>query len=651
MLGPAPHSRCAAPAPLAMTGDPLRVLHLEASAEAHELVKRKAGTTGLAFRFERAADRAQFEEALRKGHFDLILADHCIPGFGGVAPFEAAGAARPGVAYIAVTGSIGEERAAELTRLGARDVIHRDRLDRLPAAILAASRPNAVHLAGEADERFREMAENIRDVLWIRPCGGGNFYYVGPAYQALWGRPADRVLSDPAAWPEAVLDEDADSAAEVRACASQGKAYDAEYRIRRPDGSVHWIHDRGFPVPSASGSPARMAGIATDVTGRKRVEGELLQSQKMELVGKLAGGIAHDFNNLLTIISGYVSMLLDKDNMPPGSSEALKRVFTASRQATGLVRQLLLFSRKRSPKREVVDLNVEAEAVASMLGRLLGEMIVVDFVSSPETPRVSADVAMLEQVLMNLAVNARDAMPGGGRLSIAVTVAPKGTRPKDSSVAAKGEYACIEVQDTGSGIPAPILPRIFEPFFTTKEEGRGTGLGLPTARDIVMRHDGWIDVETSAGVGSIFRVYLPLTKADVAGVPAADPAHFPRAGKGTVLLVEDEAAVREFAGAVLQQDGYTLLQARSGENALEVWKWHGAKVDVLVADVVLPGEVSGLKLGQRLRAEKPSLKVILATGYGPEALGTMEGGDKHNFVLTKPYTPRSLLKAVRDALA
>jgi hypothetical protein len=634
-----------------MTGDPLRVLHLEASAEAHDLVKRKAGLTGLTFRFDHVPNRAQFEEALKKGHFDLVLADHSIPGFGGIAPFELAEAVRPGIAYIAVTGSIGEERAAELTRLGARDVINKERLDRLPAAILAASRPKHAPVAGEADERFRELAENIRDVLWIRPCGGGKFHYVSPAYQTLWGRPADGVLSTPEAWPESVLDEDADSAAEVRARAARGEAYDAEYRIRRPDGSVHWVHDRGFPVPPTPGGAARMVGIATDVTDRKRLEGELLQSQKMELVGKLAGGIAHDFNNLLTIISGYVSMLLDKENLPAGSSEALKRVFTASRQATGLVRQLLLFSRKRSPKRDVVDLNVEAEAVASMLRRLLGEMIVVDFESCPEAPRVSADVAMLEQVLMNLAVNARDAMPRGGRLSIEVSLAPKGSRPRDNSVAAKGDYACIAVRDTGSGIPAPILPRIFEPFFTTKEEGRGTGLGLPTAKDIVMRHDGWIDVETSAGVGTVFRVFLPLTKADVAKAPDADPKLFPKAGKGTVLLVEDEAAVREFAAAVLQQDGYTLLQAKSGENALEVWKWHGARVDVLVADVVLPGELSGIKLGEHLKAEKPSLKVILATGYGRETLGTMEGGGNQHYLLTKPYTPRSLLKAVHDALA
>src|SRR5665213_510449 len=198
----------------------------------------------------------------------------------------------------------------------------------------------------------------------------------------------------------------------------------------------------------------------------------------MELVGKLAGGIAHDFNNLLTIISGYVSMLLDKEGLPPGSSEALKRVFTASKQATGLVRQLLLFSRKRSPKREVIDLNVEVEIMAGMLQRLLGEMVVVGFEPAPDSPRVNADLGMLEQVLMNLAVNARDAMPRGGQLGISVSLkAPGGSRPPMEAPSKRAGYACIAVRDTGTGIPAPILPRIFEPFFTTKDEGRGTGLG------------------------------------------------------------------------------------------------------------------------------------------------------------------------------
>jgi CheY-like chemotaxis protein len=207
------------------------------------------------------------------------------------------------------------------------------------------------------------------------------------------------------------------------------------------------------------------------------------------------------------------------------------------------------------------------------------------------------------------------------------------------------------VRDTGAGIPAAILPRIFEPFFTTKDDGRGTGLGLATARDIAKRHDGWIDVETEVGVGTVFRVYLPLTRAKVEALPEADARNLPKSGKGTILLVEDEANVREFAAAVLQQDGYTLLQAKSGENALEVWRWHSARIDLLLTDVVLPGELSGVQLAERLKAEKPGLRVALATGYSRESVGAQSEEAKAFFVLSKPYTPRSLLQAVHEVLA
>jgi nitrogen-specific signal transduction histidine kinase/ActR/RegA family two-component response regulator len=391
-------------------------------------------------------------------------------------------------------------------------------------------------------------------------------------------------------------------------------------------------------------------GVASDITERKGLEADLIHSQKMEFVGKLAGGVVHDFNNLLTIISGYVSMLLDKEDLPPASAEALKRVFTASRQATGLVHQLLLFSRKRTPRREVVDLNAEVESMVAMLRRLLGETVTVEFESSPDAPRVSADVGMLEQVLMNLAINARDAMPRGGRLRVSVGLRPREEGgPPAGRPARRGEYACLTVSDSGCGIPPAVLPRIFEPFFTTRVDGRGAGLGLATAQDIVRRHDGWIDVESTVGSGTAFRIYLPLTSASLAPAGAAELGAV-KASKGLILLVEDEAAVREFTAAVLQQDGYTILQARSGENALEVWRWHGAKIDLLLSDVVLPGELSGPQLAARLQAEKPSLKAVLATGYGRESVGREPGQEPPLFVLGKPYTPKSLLRAVREAL-
>jgi PAS domain S-box-containing protein len=635
-----------------MNRDALRVLNLEADAGDHEEIRHRAVSTGLSLAFERAANRAEFEAALKRGGVDLILADHCVPGYDGMAALDSARARLPGVPYLIVSDSIGEDRAAECLRRGASDFVHKDRLERLPAAILQALRkPAQPGRATEAEERFREIAESIRDVFWVCDAASGRALYVSPSYDDVWGRPPGGTAAGLGLWPQEVLEEDGPVLAEVRAKIAGAAPFEADYRIRRPDASVRWIHDRGFPAPGKEGGPPRMVGLAADTTDRKRLEAELLQAQKMELVGRLAGGIAHDFNNLLTIISGYVSMLIDKENLPPASVEALKRVFTASRHATGLVRQLLLFSRKRLPKREVVDLSAEVETMVGMLRRLLGETIVIDFEPVHESPRVCIDVGMIEQVLMNLAVNARDAMPRGGRLSIAVGLPAHGVRPPGDVPATAGQYACISVSDTGSGIPAAVLPRIFEPFFTTKDEGRGTGLGLATAQDIVRRHDGWIEVETHEGVGSVFRIHLPTVHGEVAAAPAPEPAPEQRRGKATVLLVEDEANVREFAAAVLQQDGYTLLQAKSGENAKEVWRWHSARIDLLLTDVVLPGDLSGPVLGALFQAEKPALKVILTTGYSRDTVGEFTKAGKPQFVLNKPYTPRSLLRAVHEALA
>jgi PAS domain S-box-containing protein len=629
-----------------MNRAPQHVLNLEADPDDHELIKKRALSTGLALSFQRAANRTEFEAALKAGGIDLVLADHCVPGYDGMAALEAALLHAPRIPYIIVSDSIGEERAVACVRLGARDFVHKDHLDRLPAAMGAAlATPTFPLPRAEAEERFREMAENIRDVFWISDAATGKVAYVSPAYEGIWGKAPDALFAEPGQWPESVLEEDAAGVAEVRGRLAQGLPCQVEYRIRRPDSTVRWILDRSYPVPAKDGGAARCMGIASDVTDRKRLESDLLQAQKMELVGKLAGGIAHDFNNLLTIISGYVSMLLDKEGVPPNSVDALKRVFTASRQATALVRQLLLFSRKRAPKPEVVDLNMEVEVMADMLRRLLGETIVVDFKAAEETPWVSADVGMLEQVLMNLAVNARDAMQRGGHLSISV-----GIKRRSGDAQQPGDHAYIEMRDTGCGIPAAILPRIFEPFFTTKNEGRGTGLGLATAMDIVRRHDGRIEVETEVGVGTIFRIYLPLVQPDQDSVVVAEAERGPKVTKGTILLVEDETNVREFAAAVLQQEGYTLLQAKSAESALEVWQWHSTKVDLLLTDVVLPGELSGIDLGSALQEERPNLKVLLTTGYGRESLPKSAGG-RPLFVLSKPYTPRTLLQAVGESLA
>jgi signal transduction histidine kinase len=396
----------------------------------------------------------------------------------------------------------------------------------------------------------------------------------------------------------------------------------------------------------------RARSCVVEETRRRQLEAQLLQAQKMEAIGQLAGGVAHDFNNVLTVVIGYARLLLDRGTLPPDAVELLTQIFTAGTRAANLTRQLLVFSRKQTVNRRVIDLNQVAGEISGMLLRLIGEPIKLELALSPAPCLVDADGGMMEQVLMNLAVNARDAMPRGGVLAIAterITISDAATRRHPG--ARTGEFACLSMRDTGCGIPPENLERIFEPFFTTKEAGHGTGLGLATVFGIVQQHQGWIELESELGAGTCFRILLPAAPA-AAMVPARHPARTVTASGGseTLLVVEDEPAVREFAVAVLRSHGYRVLQAGSGVDALDVWKWHGSRIAVLVTDLVMPDGLGGVELAARLRKEKPALKVVLTSGYESGAIGEAFRPPAGTHFIQKPYRPQVLAQAVRDAL-
>jgi two-component system cell cycle sensor histidine kinase/response regulator CckA len=371
----------------------------------------------------------------------------------------------------------------------------------------------------------------------------------------------------------------------------------------------------------------------------------------MESVGQLAGGIAHDFSNMLTVINGYSMLLLDRPELPPALAESLKHIYVAGGRAANLTRQLLIFSRKSYAHRQSIDLNEAVETLAAMLRRMIGEHIRLELDLAHPLPRVLADTSMLEQVLMNLAVNARDAMPKGGGLVIATgsgeTTAEDGRRHPDAK---PGPHVWLGVRDTGCGIPAEILPRIFEPFFTTKEEGKGTGLGLATVFGIARQHEGWVDVESEVGAGTLFRVFLPIAPLQSEEVRTAADNLLVQGGKEVILLVEDEEAVRAYARTVLEMNGYKVLEAASGVDALEVWKRHRDRIALLVTDLVMPDEMTGLELAQRLVVEKPGLKVLFSSGYNPEmAAAALQTEAGYSF-LHKPYQPKTLARMVREML-
>ena len=425
--------------------------------------------------------------------------------------------------------------------------------------------------------------------------------------------------------------------------------YNEKFRIVRPDGSVRWIRDRGFPVRDNEGKVIRIAGVAEDVTEFSQLESQLLHSQKMEAFGLLAGGVAHDFNNILSVISGYSEMWLAK--LPPTEPvcKPLKAIRDAGERAAGLTRQLLAFSRQTILTPQVLDLNTLVRETEKMLRRLIGEDITVVLDLDPRLSRIKIDPGQMGQVLMNLAVNSRDAMPRGGLLTIATrTVALDGEFARSHLDAKTGAHVVLTVTDTGCGMTPEVQKRIFEPFFTTKGIARGTGLGLAVVHGIVKQSGGMIEVRSEVNVGTTFTLYFPASAEVIS--PIQSSLRLPAISSGeTILLVEDEESLRTLASNILQSQGYNVLVARDGANALEIVAGFSGKIDLLATDVVMPG-MSGRELAETLAKQRPGIKVLYLSGYTDDAV--VRHGVTQNEVafLQKPYKPVSLLKSVREVL-
>ncbi len=386
-------------------------------------------------------------------------------------------------------------------------------------------------------------------------------------------------------------------------------------------------------------------------TMRESMEGQLRQSQKLDAVGQLAGGIAHDFNNLLTVIIGNASAPRFDEYSPDDQRERLEEICVAGERAASLTRQLLLFSRQKAPDLHHLDLNEIVAPMAGVLRRILGEQIELEFRAAPQPQVVRADAGMLDQIVLNLAVNARDAMPAGGRLIIqteGVSLDADGARTRPD--ASPGDFSCLSVIDTGCGMSREVQERMFEPFYTTKAAGLGTGLGLSTIHGIVHQHHGWIEVTSKPGQGTSMRIFLPrVSETPAAGKKAPEPRDI--AGRGeTILLVEDERVVRRLIASALIRTGYRVIESESGAAAFECWPEHRQEVDLLLTDVVMPGGVDGPALALKLLEDQPRLKVMLMSGYDA-SLGKDRArlGSDVDFI-PKPFVLTELLRKVRQRL-
>ena len=393
-----------------------------------------------------------------------------------------------------------------------------------------------------------------------------------------------------------------------------------------------------------------MLNLFRDVTAQRRLEEQFRQSQKMEAIGQLAGGVAHDFNNILTVIHGHAS-LLGTASLDETAARSAKQITLAAERATALTRQLLAFSRRQLIQPKRLDMNKTVGNMSDMLGRLLGEDVALQLNYSQTPAVVEADAGMMEQVLLNLAVNARDAMPRGGQLAIRIAIVDVNEAHAQRQPEARiGRFVCVSKSDTGCGIPAENLPRIFEPFFTTKEIGKGTGLGLATVYGIIKQHQGWIEVESALGKGTTFRVYIPFIGEAEADAEKSTTQTVVRGGTETILLVEDEGPVRELVARVLQKNGYHVWQAASGNDALGIWQEHKKEISLLLTDLVMPGNMNGHDLAETLRAERPGLKVIFTSGYSADIVGKNFKLDPDLNFLQKPYQPQTLALTVRRCL-
>ena len=386
------------------------------------------------------------------------------------------------------------------------------------------------------------------------------------------------------------------------------------------------------------------------VAKKRQLEERLRQAQKMEAVGQLAGGVVHDFNNILMALLLGLGMLREKPELSLETKESIKEIERQTARGANLTRQLMLFIRKETTRIEPMDITELIASLQTMLHRLLGEKIEVLFQHSADALCVNADAGMMGQVVMNLCLNARDAMPGGGRLTLAATLSEIQGQGETSNLNRRpGHFICLTISDTGCGMDETVLRRLFEPFFTTKEVGKGTGLGLSTVYGIVRQHHGWIEVESALGQGSSFRVYLPETT--WTGNPViAGPMEDARGGSETILLVEDELAVRQLVAAWLRKLGYAVLEAGTGSEALKIWEERRHEIKLLFTGMMMPGNLNGMDLALQLKIEQPSLKVISSSGFGGNSVKSSLKADKEIVYLAKPYAPEALAATVRRCL-
>jgi len=634
---------------------PLRVLIVEDSEDDTQLLLHELRRGGYDPMHERVDSAAAMEQALAGQQWDMVIADYGIPNFNSMAALALLKERGLDLPFIIVSGAITEETAVATMKAGAHDYLLKGNLKRLIPAIerelreakSRRERRRAEEALRESEKRLQAILDNSPAIIFLKNTEG-RYLYVNPQFAKLTPLTREQILGktdDEIFLPAQAAAFRADDLKVLQA----GVALEFEEVADQQDGPHTSIVSK-FPLRNAEGKVYAICAIATDITERKSLEAQLRQSQKMEAIGQLAGGIAHDFNNLLTVINGYSELMLLSLPVEHPHCATFEQIRQAGEKASRLNRQLMAFSRQQVLQPKVLDLNAVVANIDTMLQRVIGEDIDLLTILSPGLASVKADPGQIEQVLMNLLVNARDAMPAGGRLTIETADVVLDTDYARTHVAVNpGRYVMLAVSDNGCGMDAETQARIFEPFFTTKELGKGTGLGLSTVYGIVKQSGGHIEVYSEPGRGTTFRIYLPrIEEAAEAVEPGKAREQLPR-GSETILLVEDEAGVRTLAKTILQTHGYTVLDAAQGKDAFLLSGQHEGLIHLMVTDMVMP-EMSGREVADRLKPLRPNMKVLFMSGFTDKAMVHHGELDRGMAFLQKPFTPQTLARKVREVL-
>ena len=598
-------------------------------------------------------DRKGFEAALDEKGFEIILCDFNLPDYDGISALNIARAKQPDVPVIVISGSLNEEEAVRCLHLGATDYLLKQRLERLPNAVrraiieadeLRKRRKTEAELR-TSEERFRLLAEHSRDGFWFVGLKPQRVLYVSPAVEAMWGRTAEELYGDPVAWWSAIdLTDRPRVRAAWDACAEGSiPRFEEEFRVIHSDGSVRIVVNSGTTVFDAQDGSAHMSGLVRDITEHTQLELELRQAQTMEGIGQLAGGIAHDFNNLLTVIQGNSDLALDELDPTSPSYTDICEIKRAAMSAAALTKQLLAFGRRQVLQPRPLALRSVTLDVQSMLGRLIGDNIELCLVLDEPAGCVLADPGQIEQVIINLVVNARDAMPEGGRITISTSTVTHRIDGAKTDVCER-----LTVSDTGIGMDRATRDRIFEPFFTTKPIGQGTGLGLSTVHGIVKQSGGELQVATAPGEGTSFSIYFPqvTTEAGASPMPASS---LRTTGSETILVVEDQPSLRELVRRVLEQKGYRVLEAPNGEQAVRIAESSPRPIQLVITDVVMPG-MNARTMAERIQKTWPIARVLYMSGYHDDDVMLQRLAAAKVDFLQKPFLPHDLAEKVRVVL-